>query len=66
VWGLSFLETVVWKNQTIEGAVRYEIINDGFLFARVRLSDITGDVNYTPTIYRGTQTTISGGINFGF
>ncbi len=66
VRGLSFLETVVWKNQTIEGAVKYEIINDGYLFARVRVSDIIGDDKYTPTIFRGTQTTISGGINFGF
>jgi len=66
VKGLPFLETVVWKNQTIEAALRYEIINDGYIFARIRLSDIDGDVNYTPTIFRGTQTTISGGINFGF
>jgi len=66
VKGLPFLENVVWSNQTIEGAVRYEVINDGYVFARIRLSDIDGDVNYTPTIFRGTQTTISGGINFGF
>ena len=66
VKGLPFLETVVWKNQTIEGAVKYEIINDGYLFARVRLSDIVGDVKYTPTLFLGNQITISGGINFGF
>ncbi len=66
VKGLPFLETVVWKNQTIEGAVKYEIINDGYFFARVRLSDIVGDVKYTPTLFLGNQTTISGGINFGF
>ena len=66
VTGLPFLKTVVWENQTVEGAIKYEVINDGFVFARVRLSKIDGDVNYTPTIFRGTQTTISGGINFGF
>lgn len=64
--GLSFMETVAWKNQTIEGAVRYEIINDGYIFAKVRLSNISGDDKYTPEFYRGNQTTISGGINFGF
>ena len=66
VKGLPFLETVVWKNQTIEGAVKYEIINDGYLFARVRLSDIVGDAKYTPTLLLGNHTMISGGINFGF
>ncbi|MDB4534746.1 hypothetical protein N9242_07730 [Vicingaceae bacterium] len=66
VKGLPFLETKVWENQTIEGAVSYEIINDGYLFVRGRISDIKGDDRYTPTIFRGTQTTISGGLNFGF
>ena len=28
--------------------------------------DIKGDEAYTPTIFRGNQTTISGGLNFGF
>lgn len=64
--GLPFMETVAWKNQTIEGAIRYEVINDGYVFARLRISDITGDDNFTPEIFRGNQTTIFGGINFGF
>jgi len=66
VRGLPFLETVVWQNQSVEGVVKYEIVNDGYVYARVRLSNIEGDINYTPTIFRGTQTTISAGMNFGF
>lgn len=66
VKGLPFMETVAWENQTIEGALRFEIINDGYLFVKVRMSDISGDDYYTPALYRGKQTTISGGINFGF
>lgn len=66
VKGLPFLESTAWRNQTIEGALSYEIVNDGYIFARARLSDITGDDFYTPTIFRGKQFTISGGINFGF
>lgn len=66
VKGLPFIETVAWENQTIEGAFRFEIINDGYLFVKVRMSDISGDDYYTPALYRGKQTTISGGINFGF
>ena len=66
VKGLPFMETVAWQNQTIEGALRYEIINDGYLFVKIRLSDISGDDYFTPEFYRGKQTTILGGINFGF
>lgn len=64
--GLPFLEYVDWKNQSVSGLIRYEIINDGFVFAQVTISDIKGNNLYTPEIYRGNQTTISGGINFGF
>jgi hypothetical protein len=66
VKGLPFMKTVAWRNQTVEGALLYEIINDGYIFAKVRLSNISGDDYYTPEFYRGNQTTISGGINFGF
>ena len=66
VKGLLFMETVAWKNQTIEGAIRYEIINDGYIYAKLTLSDISGNDIFTPEFYRGKQTTISGGINFGF
>jgi hypothetical protein len=66
VKGLPFMETVAWENQTIEGAIRYEIINDGYIFAKVRMSDISGDDYFTPEFYRGKKTTITGGINFGF
>jgi len=66
VKGLPFLKTIAWENQTVEGTIRYEIINGGYLFAKLRMSDIKGDKNYTPIFYQGNQTTISGGINFGF
>jgi hypothetical protein len=64
--GLPFLQSIAWSNESIEAALRYEIINDGYVFARLRLSDIKGDEVFTPEIYRGNQTTISAGINFGF
>ncbi|MCO6499539.1 MAG: hypothetical protein J5I47_04060 [Vicingus serpentipes] len=67
VKGLPFMKTVAWKNQTIEGAVRYEIINGGYVYAKLRVSDVKGSRPwYTPNFYQGNQTTISGGINFGF
>jgi len=66
VKGLPFMQNVAWENQSIEGAVRYEIINGGYVYAKLRISDIKGDMNYTPSFYQGNQTTFSGGINFGF
>ncbi|MGE0561004.1 MAG: hypothetical protein AB7O47_04265 [Flavobacteriales bacterium] len=66
VKGLPFMESVAWQNQTIEGNLRYEIINDGYIYARITLSDISGNTSYTPVFYQGNQTTFSGGINFGF
>ena len=66
VKGLPFMKTIAWQNQTIQGALRYEIINDGYIFGKVILSDIIGDDYFTPEFNRGKQTTISGGINFGF
>lgn len=64
--GLNFLENVAWENKTIEAAARYEIINDGYLFAKASFSKITGNDLYTPELLRGNTTTITAGLNFGF
>lgn len=64
--GLPFMANTVWENQTIEGSVSYEIINGGYFYVKGTLSDISGDPNYNPDFYTGKQTTITGGINFGF
>jgi len=66
--GLPFLETIAWQSEAVEAALQYEIINDGYLFARARMSSITGDRSddFTPEIFRGDQTTISLGLNLGF
>jgi len=64
--GLPFLQYVDWQNQSITGLIRYEIINDAFIFAQITMSDIKGNTTYTPDFYLGNQTTIFGGLNFGF
>jgi len=64
--GLQFMQSIAWENQTIEGVLRYEIINDGYVYVKLRMSNIKGDSTYTPDFYQGNQTTILGGINFGF
>jgi len=60
------MENVAWENKTIEAIASYEIINDGFLFARAAFADIKGNIFYTPELMQGKTTTITAGINFGF
>lgn len=64
--GLQFMQSIAWENQTIEGVLRYEIINDGYVYVKLKMSNIKGDSTYTPEFYQGNQTTFLGGINFGF
>lgn len=66
VTGLNFMERVDWENQTVEAIASYEVINDGYIFARAALSNIKGNEFYTPELMRGKTTTITAGINFGF
>jgi ribosomal protein L31 len=65
--GLPFIETVVWENNTIGLKGRYEIINDGYVYAGFELSNVSGDVGkYTHPMWYGKTNTLSVGINFGF
>lgn len=64
--GLNFMENVAWENKTIEAIASYEIINDGFIFARAAFANIKGNNFYTPELMQGKTTTITAGINFGF
>ncbi len=68
--GLPFIESVAWESNSIKLKGRYEIINDGYVFAGFEYSNITGDsVNvekYTHPLWYGKTNTVSFGINFGF
>jgi hypothetical protein len=70
--GLPFLETVEWKNKTLALKARYEIINDGFVFAEFSYCQVeTPDTiliakTYTPAFWHGNTNTLSVGVNFGF
>ena len=65
--GLPFMETVQWENTSIGFRGNYQVINDGYVFARFIHSDIKGDVDqYTPSLFHGKTFTISAGINWGF
>lgn len=65
--GNPFMDTVEWENQSIAFNANYQIINDGYLFARFIHSNISGDQDkYTSPVFHGKQNTISFGMNFGF
>ena len=67
VSGLSFMQTVIWKNETIAFQANYEIINNGYIFLNLVSSNITGNVEkYTPEFFHGKNFTVSGGVNYGF
>lgn len=68
--GLPFIESTKWKNEIVSLKAKFEVINDGFVFAGVDLGKVTGDSSYieayTPEIFRGKTTTVTAGINVGF
>jgi len=68
--GLPFLDKIFWKNNSISFKARFEVINDGFVFAGIDYAKVTGDSAYveayTPALFRGKTTTVNAGINFGF
>ena len=67
-WGLPFMESVEWENSTFRLDARYEIINDAFVFAGYRYSNISGNdmETYTHPLWQGKTNTFSAGLNFGF
>ncbi len=66
--GLPFLESVEWENRTLALNARYQVINDAYVFASWRYSNIQGDEldRYTHPLFHGKTHTFSAGLNFGF
>lgn len=67
-WGLPFMESVEWENSTFRLDARYEIINDAFISAGYRYSNISGNDSdkYTHPLWQGKTNTFSAGLTFGF
>ena len=65
-----FMEWVAWQNTTYAFSVRYEIVNNVYVYANATISNVIGDeelvIKWTPEYYRGDQFTLSGGFNIGF
>ena len=64
--GLPFMESVEWKSSMFSLSARYEIINDGFVFAGYTNGNITGNENWSPAFWYGKTNTFNFGVNFGF
>ena len=65
--GAVFMQSVEWQNRSFNVKARYEIINDGFVFAEFLSSNIQGNVyEYTPEFYWANPNTFNVGMNFGF
>lgn len=64
---IPFMETEEWSSTSLRTSVRYQIINDGYVFLIYQYSDTRGDVDkYTISLFHGITNTISAGINYGF
>ena len=68
VAGATYMENILWMNNTTALKAYYEITNDVFVFAEGRYSDVSGLMTsaYTPDFYKGKTKTISLGMNIGF
>ncbi|NPD46372.1 hypothetical protein [Lentimicrobium sp. S6] len=67
---VPFMEEVSWKNTTYALNIKYEVVNNVYVWANATISNIEGDEElvkkWTPEFYIGNQTTLSGGFNIGF
>ncbi len=68
--GLVFMENVMWKQQTINLSVVYEIVNNTYVYLEYQNSNVTGEQSYiekyTPEYYLGMTNTLTIGMNIGF
>jgi len=64
--GLPFMESVEWESGMLSLSARYEIINDGFVFAGYTNGNVTGNENWSPAFWYGKTSTFNFGVNFGY
>lgn len=64
--GLPFMESIEWESKMVSLRTRYEIINDGYVFAEYSHRSTDGVAVYLPEIWQGKTNTFSFGVNFGF
>jgi len=60
------LKSLDFRNQVISAAVRYEVINNAYVFVEYQRRSVEGDVLYTPSVFLGNTNNLVAGINIGF
>ncbi|HDP55485.1 MAG TPA: hypothetical protein ENN24_07405 [Bacteroidetes bacterium] len=65
--GLIFLEHVDWRAQLISTTVRYQVLNDSYVYAGIDYGNYSGNTEqYTPSFLTNSPITITFGGNYGF
>ncbi len=60
------LKSLDYWNQELCASVKYEVINNAYVYLEYRKSWTAGNVKYNPSIYQGNTNNLITGINIGF
>jgi len=60
------LRLLDFRNQVISATVKYEVINNAYVFIEYQWRQVEGDVRYTPPVFLGNTNNLVSGINIGF
>jgi len=65
--GLIFLERVDWQAHLVSTTVRYQVLNDSYIYAGIDYGNYSGNTEqYTPLFLTNSPITITFGGNYGF
>jgi hypothetical protein len=65
-YAVPVLTGLTWKENAIGLSVKYEFINNAFVFVEYMNRQNSGDVKYTPPMFVGNTNTLVAGFNVGF
>ncbi len=60
------LESIEWQNTSFGLSGSYQVINDLYVWTSFTISDISGDVRWSPEYFFGRKDTFNIGVTFGF
>lgn len=60
------LKLLDFRNQVISAIIKYEVINNAYVFIEYQRRHVEGDVRYTPPVFLGNTNNLIAGINIGF
>jgi len=60
------LKSLDFRNQVISITLKYEVINNAYVFMEYQRRQVEGDIRYTPPLFLGNTNNLAAGINIGF